>query len=392
MARVAKSRLPLPVSLPYVPYESLDGRPHVMVDGAARDASVLTLSHWPQSPTPPALARDLSAEIVLAYLEVASAWNAARRQPRALGSSGPAVAAAASAECVTNDHFDEDGLMSVFALVDPSAASGRAALVVDVASCGDFGVVRSDLGAKVSFAIMPLAAAEAGADAGTLASYEAVLPLVGELLEHPERFEEYWASEAEELAIGRAALAEGAVTIAEHRDRRLDLAVVKRSGPGPPPAGAAGDGDVGDGRGRLPGAAGGLPIHAAAVHSATTSSRILAFDGERCELSFRYEGWVRFVSRDVPLRPDLEPLALQLAAEEPSGLPWEANAVGAIVGRLRPGGDGRTEIDPCRVESIVEDYLAYAPPAWDPWRAGGGHIPVPERAGYSSPHRSGRRR
>ncbi len=55
----------LPLSLPYAAYEELGERPHVMVDGAARPGSVLTLSHWPQSPTPSTLARDLSTEIVL---------------------------------------------------------------------------------------------------------------------------------------------------------------------------------------------------------------------------------------------------------------------------------------------------------------------------------------
>ena len=54
--------------LPYLPVEELEGRPHVIVDGAARSGSVLTLSHWPQSPTPVGLARDLSAEIVFAFL------------------------------------------------------------------------------------------------------------------------------------------------------------------------------------------------------------------------------------------------------------------------------------------------------------------------------------
>jgi hypothetical protein len=382
MKRPERTRVRLPSSLPFEPYEAASGRPHVMVDGAARESSVLTLSHWPESPTPPALARDVSADIVLEYLEVASAWNSGGRLPGGLRSAGRAVAAAAAAECVTNDHFDEDGLMSVFALVDPRRALDHAEQIVDVASCGDFGVVRSEVAAQVSFAVMPMAAAEAGAGAGTSACYGAVLPLVPELLERPDRFERYWATEAEELAIGRSALAVGDVEIVEHRDCRLDLAVVTRLGP----AAAL------SGRERAAGASGGLPIHAVAVHSATTASRILAFDGEWCELYLRYEGWVRFASRRVPLRPDLGPLALLLSAEEPSGVLWEANGVGAIVGRLRPGGDGRTEIAPHRVESVVADYLAHEPPAWDPWRAGGAYIPDSERAGYVSPRRSNRRR
>src|SRR5271166_6532835 len=65
-------------ALPYVPVEELGDRPHVLVDGATRAGSVLTLSHWPQSPTPAALARDTSAQIVFAFLHAA-------RGDRALG-------------------------------------------------------------------------------------------------------------------------------------------------------------------------------------------------------------------------------------------------------------------------------------------------------------------
>jgi hypothetical protein len=352
-----------------------------MVDGAARESSVLTLSHWPQSPTPPALARDVSAAIVFAYLTAVAAWNSGDPLPGRLRSAAPALAAAAPAECVTNDHFDEDGVLSVFGLVNPGRMLDTAELIVDAACCGDFGVVRHDIAAQVSFAIAPMAEAEAGAGAGTSACYEAVLPLVAELLDHPARFERYWRTEAEELDIGRAALASGDVEVVEHRHRRLDLAVVRRLGPAVTVAR----------RVRVAGASGGLPIHAAAVHSVTQASRILAFDGEWCELYFRYEGWVRFASRPIPLRPDLAPLGLALSAEEPSGVPWEANGVGAIIGRLRPGTDGRTEIDPRRIERVVEDYLAHEAPAWDPWRPGGGYIPEPERAGYVSPRPKRRR-
>ncbi|MGH9299811.1 MAG: DUF6687 family protein, partial [Acidimicrobiales bacterium] len=66
--------------LAYAPYESLDDRPHVMVDGAARASSILTLSHWPQSPTPKLLARDLSVEIVLQFLAFRHGQKSAGRR------------------------------------------------------------------------------------------------------------------------------------------------------------------------------------------------------------------------------------------------------------------------------------------------------------------------
>jgi hypothetical protein len=348
-------------------YESLADRPHVMVDGAARASSVLTLSHWPQSPTPPALARDISVASVLAYVRLVKATCSGRPVPRGRAGLRAALANGALAEAVTNDHFDEDGLMSVYALVDPEAALSCDNLLTAVAMCGDFGVVSNEQVARVAFAMAPLADAEAGAGSGTPALYEAVLPRVPELLAHPDRFERFWGAEAGQLAYGRAALASGEVEIVLHND--LDLAVVSRISGGSPSEHPAG-------------AAGGLPVHAAVVHSSTTASRIVAFDGQLCDVYLRYEGWVKMVSRAVPLRPDLAPLAEQLSAEEPSGVGWQANGVGAIVARLCPGGEGRSELDPARIVSVVRQYLATAEPAWDPWRPAGGYIPVQERPGY----------
>ena len=363
-------------ALPYEPHEALAERPHVMVDGAARPSSVLTLSHWPQSPTPAFLARDVSAASVLEYVRLAASGGAGGGFSRAARPLREALAAGAAAEAVTNDHFDEDGLMSVFALVDPATALGKRRLIEAVATCGDFGVVSEEEVARIAFAIAPLAESEAGAGSGTSERYQATLPRLSELLEHPGRFERFWAAEAMELAAGRAAIERGEVVITEHGD--LDLAVVARQR-GRPGA-------------RIPGAGGGLPVHAAAVHSLTPASRVVAFDGEWCECYLRYEGWVRTVSRRVPLRPDLAPLAIRLTAEEPSGAEWEANGVGAIVARLRPAGEGRTEMAPSRIVTLVREYLASADPAWDPWRRGGGYIPMTERAGYRASYGGGRRR
>ena len=142
-------------ALPYVPVEDLHDRPHVLVDGATRAGSVLTLSHWPQSPTPAALARDLSAGIVFAFLH-ASQGRLPRRSGRSSVAVRAAIVAAGRAEAVTNDHFDEDGLVSVFAMTEPEIALRNEELLLDVASCGDFGGVSSRTAARIAFAIGPL--------------------------------------------------------------------------------------------------------------------------------------------------------------------------------------------------------------------------------------------
>jgi hypothetical protein len=371
------------VPLGYAAYEALEERPHVMVDGAARRSSVVTLSHWPQSPTPQVLARDLSVEIALEYVRLATgrASSGRRARPQVLG----LLAAGRQAEAVTNDHFDEDGVMSVLALVDPEFSLGHERLLVDAASCGDFGVVTSDVGANIAFAIGPLAEQEAGAGASTSERYLAVLPRIRDLVEHPERYEALWHEEMRVFMAGRAAIERGDVVIT---DDVADLAIVTRGNPeglGPRAAAA--------GTTRLIGASGGLPVHAASVHSATSSSRVLSFDGPRCELYLRYEGWVRYISRPVPLRPDLEPLASELTSLEPGPVIWEANPVGAIVGRLRPSADSVTDLAPEVIAERVRSYLLDAPPAWDPFRSGGSYVAERrERRDERSTRPSGRRK
>jgi hypothetical protein len=378
--------------LPYVGYEELDDRPHVMVDGAWRPGSVLTLSHWPQSSTPALLARDLSAEIVLDLLSAARRLGPHEPPPAeptgaemvgagddgVSGADGDDVVAAAAAAAnravaVTSDHFDEDGLVALYGLVAPEAAIAAAELLVEVAACGDFGVVRSDAAARVCFAIGPLAEEEAGPGSGTSERYSAVLPRLPELLEQHGRFERHWSKEWAAFAAGRLALESGSVAIDEYPD--VDLAVVR-------PAAA--------GSHAIRGAAGALPVHPAAIHSASAAGRILAFAGDSCELYLRYESWVRVVSRRVPLRPDLGPLAEELSLKEPAGRRWEANGAGAIVSRLQPV-DGGSEIDPAVIVATVRDYLASAPPAWDPFRKEGGYIPPGEQARYVSPEAGSRR-
>jgi len=375
-------------SLSYVPVEELEGRPHVIVDGAARSGSVLTLSHWPQSPTPVGLARDLSAEIVFAFLRASRGGDGPGTTQARVGRHSSrleltsAIAGARWAEAVTNDHFDEDGFVSLLAVTNPDFALSHEELLVDVASCGDFGVVRSRQAAQIAFTIGPI-----GEDAGeappapadrsgsfTGPRYRAALERAVELVDHPEHFKHHWEEQDAALAASQAALRAGAVTIEEVPE--VDLAVVRRV------AGAACASGGPDTLSRS-----GLGLHEVALHSATSASRILVFNEGRCELYFRYEGWVRYVSRMVPLRPDLAPLAERLSALEPSAVRWAADGIGSLVTGMRPEPTGATDLAPEVVSRTVIDYLRSAPPAWDPFRHGGSLIPLRER---QRPKRRGR--
>lgn len=345
--------------LSYLPVEELGERPHVMVDGASRRGTVLTLSHWPQEATPPELACDLSAQIVFKFLHLLEESGQPRghRQNRSIRS---VISAYEKAERVTNDHFDEDGLVSVFALVEPETALSYEDLLAEVASCGDFGVVRSRRAARIAFAIGPLAEQITGAvsaeGAGRPGSwsgirYQAVLERFVELIEHTERFEGFWAEADASYATCLARIASGEVVVEEIPE--VDLAVV--TGPG------------------------GTDLDQTALHSSTQASRILVLVAGHTRLYMRYEGWVRYVSRHVPLRPDLAPLAGELSAAEPSSVVWAADGVGSIVTGMRPEPDGTSGLDPDTLRAAVVSYLTRAPGAWDPFRPGGPLIPLSER-------------
>jgi hypothetical protein len=357
----------------------------VLVDGAARPGSVLTLSHWPQSPTPQALARDLSAQIVFAFLHATRGESAPLDGTAGRGGRGrsgdagikSAIAAVRRAEAVTNDHFDEDGVVSVLAMAEPDVALSHEGLLVEVASCGDFGVVRSRQAARIAFAIGPIGeqAVEAS-EPGSLGErpgswsgprYRAVLERAVELIEHTEHFRQYWEQEDAAFAASLDDLRAGLVRIDEVPE--VDLAVVTRlSGAVPAPGSGAATGHLN-----------AVALHEVALHSATSASRILVFHEGRCELYLRYEGWVRYMSRQVPRRPDLAPLAEQLSAAEPAGVRWAADGVGSLVTRMQPEPDGETELDPAVICGVVVAYLQSAPPAWDPFRRGGALIPMSER-------------
>ena len=56
-------------SIRFLPYTQTTAIPHVIVDGARKDKTVLTLSHWPKSGSPAELKSDTSTAMVFNYLE-----------------------------------------------------------------------------------------------------------------------------------------------------------------------------------------------------------------------------------------------------------------------------------------------------------------------------------
>lgn len=326
----------------YVPYDELGSRPNIIVDGAASPSTVLTLSHWPKSGTPAALKRDTSAEIVFAYLD------------------SPALHV--DADAVSNNHFDEDGLVGVYTLLDPSSAESHRDLLLDVARAGDFGTYRDRNAARIAFAISAFADPEQSPLPTELFSlshaalcarlYQELLNELPRMLANPADYKTLWEAEDRRLAASEALFDAGEITVSERPD--LDLAVV--SIPETLPTETVH-------RFTQTRAA---ECHPFAIHNRTECSRIFLVRGKRIEFQYRYESWVQYVSRKIPPRVDLSNLAAELNREETSGAHWVFDGVDRITPRLHPEGGG-TSIAPGEVERRLASHLSIEPAAWNPY-------------------------
>jgi len=161
-----------------------------------------------------------------------------------------------------------------------------------------------------------------------------------------------WADEARAFDAAVAAVTEGRIVIEEHAAH--DLAVVRVA-------------DDGTSAGL---AWGGAPLHRGAVHSVTPCLRILTVSGPRIELRYRYESWVRLVSRRPRPRVDLAPLAAALTRAEDGRARWVFDGAGAITPALHTERGGPSSLHPHDVVDRVLgelERLDAGPPAWDPY-------------------------
>jgi hypothetical protein len=312
----------------FLPYHEAASVPNIVVDGAASDATVVTLSHWPKSGTPAALKADTSAEIVFRYLD--------------------AAAFHVNVDAVSNNHFDEDGLIGLFALLAPEQAVLARDLLVDTAQAGDFGVYRTRQAARIAFTLSAYADPEtsplprelfrlAYADRSD-ALYEQMLGVVPELVADIDAHRPLWRADDEALTGSERLLDGGAATIDDRPD--LDLAVVR--------------------------SAEGISLHPFAVHSRTPRSRLAVIEGAAVEVRYRYESWVQLATRRPPPRVDLSGLASELTARERGGSRWIFDGVNQITPTLRVVGDS-TSIPADVVLARLEHHLRTGSPAWDPY-------------------------
>ena len=288
----------------FVDLNDVGDRANIVVDGPPTTGTVLALSHWPQARVPSMLSADTSTGIVARYLDAEVA--------------GPAI------QVVTNNHYDEDGILAIWMLLTrPRTSDPRRSLAIAAAEAGDFRTWTDPSAAKVSIALMTLVerattpfpavlralSDRSGRDpAGALLA--AVLPRVGDLLANPLRYERFWRPTWERLQPDLALVASGAVRIENMRD--LDLAIVRSP--------------------RM--------IDPLALYPKISANRVLTLlPGGEASLVYRYESWVTYASRQIPPRVDLADLAARLQTLEAGSATWRFEGIDAITPRLAPFGD-----------------------------------------------------
>jgi hypothetical protein len=154
-----------------------------LVPGAALD-----LTHWQANRTPRRFKADTSTEIALNF--VAS--------PEADEEWADAV--------VVNNHFDTDGLLSIWILLDPRQAVMHRELLVAAAEAGDFDDwPLIEKGLWLDAAIRALAKATTDDEA----AYQTVLPQLPDLIRNLDERRDLWGPECDELRSAVSALESG---------------------------------------------------------------------------------------------------------------------------------------------------------------------------------------
>jgi hypothetical protein len=198
--------------------EALDNVPKLSVDGTVDNS--IHFSHWQGNTTPPEVKADTSTEIALNL--VASPNRAELTQ---------------GIDLVTNNHFDTDGVLSVWTVLTGERALAHRDLLIATAEAGDFSEYSSDDGVRVSIAIQgsdqassnnddgsPLAQLLAGEEVDDDArAYDLVLPEVERLLTNINDYESLWREGWNSVAAAIESFERGASSVTEYSDSRISL-------------------------------------------------------------------------------------------------------------------------------------------------------------------------
>lgn len=323
-------------ALSYVPFHLLGDKPNVIVDGSGNENTRLTLSHWPGNETPSQFKADLSAEIVFNFIDHGEIPS--------------------GVEAVSNNHFDEDGLISLYSILNPEAACENREFLIDVARAGDFSKFVDRDAARVSWVISawtdpdrsPLNRTAFGGTHEQLAAilFEELLDRLSAIVNKIGYFETFWAEEDAYLDLSENSIESGLIEISEDKEADLAVVVIPNGGihgQGRPPA-------------HMTSWISSM-CHPMAIHNAIDSHRVLIMYNRHYSFYYRYETWVDYVSRNLAPRVDLADFAKRLNSMERGATHWNFSGVNDIIGRLTMRENSDSRLSPNQFVSLLTEQL-----------------------------------
>lgn len=196
--------------------EALDRVPKLSVDGTVPNS--IHFSHWQGNRTPEGLKADTSTEIALNLV-----------------SSQHPEEFTQDIELVTNNHFDTDGLLSVWTVMIGERAEKYRDLLIAAAEAGDFSEYSSRDGVRVSLAIQgadrvddktasPFVRLIAGEEINDNArSYDLAMPQVEHLLTHINDYEQLWREGWKRIVDAFDSFDRGASKVVEFGESKVSL-------------------------------------------------------------------------------------------------------------------------------------------------------------------------
>jgi hypothetical protein len=200
--------------------DKLGDVPKLSVDGTVPNS--IHFSHWQGNETPRSVKADTSTEIALNLIASPLRGELTR-----------------GIELVTNNHFDTDGVLSVWTVLQGERALGLRRELISAAEAGDFSEWTSDEGVRASIVIQgadqplpnesilsPLANHLAGREVTDEAqAYELVLPEVERVLTRTNDYEPLWSGAWRRMEAAAASFERGLSKVEE--DASTGLSVIR---------------------------------------------------------------------------------------------------------------------------------------------------------------------
>ena len=202
-------------------HPGLDDVAKLSVDGTV--ANSVHFSHWEGNETPVELKADTSTEIAL-NLVASPRYSQFTR----------------GIELVTNNHFDTDGVLSVWTVLSGDRVSQFKEMLISTAEAGDFSELTSEAGVRASIAIQGLDQAgnetqegsplgqflNGGEPVDDAKAYELVLPEVERLITNVAAYEHLWRAGWDQVANAIESFETGASTAEELADVNTTLVTI----------------------------------------------------------------------------------------------------------------------------------------------------------------------